>query len=234
MNGKMLLGIFRQWWWRRGYRRYYGSQTDRGNPYAMNAGTRERFDILVKELTSSLQPTSDDIVLDLGGGNGQLSRELFRICRRVVVLDFCQSAVVRALGFSHNVSFVVADMSEPPIKAGAFTKIFTYSTFPHLGSERQVRKMLKTWDPLLSKEGVLYIGDIPDRKAFFSIVLRALPRIMSINGLKYYFAVLMSSYFLRRRLKSDLEELGYAVTVLNQSPERRFYRERFDVKAVKK
>ena len=229
----MFLGTFRQWWWKRGYQKFYRGEIYRENPYAPNAGTREKFDSLVKELTSILEPMDEDVVLDLGGGDGRLSGELFKGCRRVVVMDFCKAAMDSVLRLPRHFSFVIADIRRLPFKVGSFSKVFTYGTLPHLGSERQIRRMLETWDSLLSEGGVLYIGDIPDRKAIPSIVARAFSRIISVSGLKYCFAISMNNYFSKRRLTRFLYELGYEVKIVDQSSERRFHEERFDALATK-
>ena len=85
----MVLGAIRQYWWKRGYRRFYAGPVALDNPYAMNAGTEERFDRLVNELTALVAPFDHDRVLDLGGGNGRLSGRVFGRCQQLVVMDFC-------------------------------------------------------------------------------------------------------------------------------------------------
>lgn len=224
----MMLGAIRQWWWKRGYRRFYASPTTEDNAYAMNAGTAERFDQLVKELSAILKPSEQDQVLDLGGGNGGLSGQVFGRCRRLVVLDFCPSAMPSSSSFRRR--FVVGDMKRPPFPPRAFSTLFTYSTFPHLASERQIKSILERWDALLAEGGVLYIGDIPERKAVPSLLVRALPH----RGLKYYVAVFMSNYFSRAGLSQCLSSLGYEVTCIQQSAGRRFHQERFDILARKR
>ena len=66
------------------------------------------------------------------------------------------------------------------------------------------------------------------------MLARGLSRLPSVKGLKYYLAVSLISTFSRRRLKEHLESLGYDVAVLDQSPTRRFCRERFDILARKR
>lgn len=229
----MLAGVLRAWWWRRGYRRFYVGEGSRANPYTLNAGTWERFDALVEELARLLAPAPDDAVLDLGGGNGQVAARLFPHCRRVVILDFCQDAMGSGPPLPRNCFFVVGEMSHPPFKPATFTKIFTYSTFPHLGSQRRVRQMLPTWDRLLDDGGTLYIGDVPDRRALPRVLASALGGIARVSGLKYCFAAVMNSYFSRTWLARDLAAMGYSVTILDQSPGRRFSTERFDILARK-
>lgn len=223
----MMLGMIRQWWWKKGYPRFYASEIALENPYAMNAGTVERFDRLVQELTSILEPSDQDRVLDLGGGNGRLSAQVFGRCQRLVIMDFCQAAMSSSASFRRL--FVVGDMKQPPFPPRTFTTLFTYSTFPHLASERQIRSILERWDSLLAEGGVLYIGDIPERKAVPSILARALPR----RGLKYYVAIFMNNYFSKGTLSRYLSSLGYEVTCIPQSAERRFSMERFDILARK-
>lgn len=221
------VGAVRRWWWQRGHERFYTSEVGQRDPYALNAGTPERFQALVAELASILRPCPDDVVLDLGGGNGYLSTALFAACRQLVLLDLCRPSAAVAS------AFVVADMVAPPFRAGVFTILFSYSTFPHLGSRAAACRALRAWDPLLARGGTVFIGDIPDRARLHRVLGRGVGRLARPDGLKYYAAVSLISYFSRNWLKAELRTLGYDVTVLDQLPQRRFHRERFDLLARK-
>ena len=227
------LSTVRQWWWRRGHRRFYGSQADRDNPYALNAGTAERFEALVADLQGLLRPSAEDRVLDLGGGNGVLSRRVFSGCRQLVVSDICPAPLQEAGASQGAASFVVADMAQPPFRPGAFTTLFSYSTLPHVGSEAVLRRMVKAWDGLLAVGGTLFIGDIPDKHCLPAIAARGFRKPFPVDALKYFAAIALISYFSRERLRRMLLEQGYDVTILNQANSRRFYRERFDLMARK-
>ena len=227
------LSAVRQWWWKRGHQRFYGSQADRNNPYALNAGTAERFEALVADLRGLLQPSAEDQVLDLGGGNGVLSRRVFSGCRRLVVSDVCLTPLQEAGSPTGATSFVVADMTRPPFRPGAFTTLFSYSTLPHVGSEAVLRRMLQAWDALLASGGTLFIGDIPDRRRLPAIAARGFRKAFLVEGLKYFAAISLISYFSRERLRRMLIAQGYDVTILNQASHRRFHRERFDLMARK-
>lgn len=221
------VGAVRRWWWQRGHERFYTSEVGQRDPYALNAGTPERFQALVAELGNILSPGPDDVVLDLGGGNGYLSAALFGGCRQVVVLDLCRPSVAAAS------AFVVADLAAPPFRGEAFTMLFSYSTFPHLGSRAAARRALRAWDSLVARGGTVFIGDIPDRARLHRILGRGVGRLARPGGLKYYAAVSLISYFSRAWLGAELRALGYDVAVLDQSPQRRFHRERFDLLARK-
>jgi SAM-dependent methyltransferase len=225
------LALARSWWWKRGYRKLYAAAQDTPNPYALNAGTAERFCRLVDELRSVLHPRDEELVLDLGGGNGVLSHHVFGHCRRLVVMDFHHPALRGNGGL--NTRWVVGDMNRPPFKAESFTLLFTYSTLPHAATEGSSARMIEAWDALLAPGGVLFIGDIPDRRAIPRILAAALPRLLTIRGIKFYFAILMQSFYSRRKLVRELERLGYRAGIVEQAPVRRFADTRFDVLAVK-
>lgn len=222
-----LVGTLRRSWWRHAHRKFYRTEVGRSDPYALNAGSAQAFDSLIAGLHAMVQPAPADVVLDLGGGNGRVSGMLFKTCRRLVVVDLC-----RPEGALQS-AFVVADMCAPPFRAGAFTKLFSYSTFPHLGSTTAALNMLQAWDTLLAPGGLLFIGDIPDRSKRGTMLMRGISRLPSPNGVKYYAAVSLISVFSRTKLKSYLESIGYEVTVLDQPTTRRFHRERFDLLARK-
>lgn len=229
----MWLRMARVWWWKRGYKRFYNSAPHRDNPYLMNAGDAERFERLTQDLEAVMRPQRGDSVLDLGGGNGLLSGRLFSHCRRLVVMDFCQTAMGEPGGRSH-VGWVVGDMKNPPFRQGSFTTLFSYSTFPHVGSQARALRMVEAWDSLLAPGGVLFIGDIPDRRAVPRVWIEALPRLRTVLGVKFYVAILLQSSYSKRRILKHLTRLGYDARVIEQAPWRRFARQRFDILAVKR
>lgn len=211
----------------RAHRRFYQGPGGRTDAYALNAGHAEGFSALVDELRLLLQPGRADVVLDLGGGNGRLSAEVFKGCRNVVVLD------LHTPDMRTGHAFVAGDMHRPPFQARTFTTIFSHSTFPHVGSTTAGAKMLREWDRLLTPDGVLFVGDIPDRSKLPRMLSRGFGRRPFLNSLKYYFAVSMISTFSRRALKRHLERMGYAVRLIELPRTRRFCGERFDLLARK-
>jgi hypothetical protein len=227
----MLVSALRRWWWRRGYQKFYTSAQHRENRYAMNAGEAARFEALVAELRSLVQPSPHDVVLDVGGGNGVLTAAVFEGCRKTIVADYNLSAVTTHRGGDAGVAFVVADAARLPFRDGTFTKIFSYGLFPNIGSPAVARRMIDDWHALLAPSGTLYIGDIPDRARLPRILFEGVRRCRSVLGAKYLVAVLLNSYFSKRALRRRVTALGYVVAIIAQSSARRFARERFDLRA---
>ena len=213
----------RAWWWMRGYARFYARpKTSQQGKYAMNAGSEDAFNVLVRELITIIKPSPNDVVLDVGGGDGRLAREVFHCCRKVVVLD-------RYLSGGRAVSdFVVGDMHHPPFKAGSFTIVFSYSTFATVGAPGSVPEMLERWSSLLQSRGVMFVGDIPERSRVRAALARGLTKDSVMRTLKYYIAIGLITYFSREKLRRQVAAMGYDVAMIDQSPGRRFYRERFD------
>lgn len=228
-----MIGGMRRAWWRHAYRRFYCSDLNRSNIYAMNAGTAEGFELLVRDLAEVLQPSPDDVVLDLGCGNCVLSSKLFGSCRRVVAVDFSKTVLSQASA-PPTFSLVVADIRFPPFRGETFSKVFSYSTLPHLGTMREVCRMLGRWHGLLRDGCVLFLGDVPDRARLGGIIMRAARRTTTWRGVKYWVAILMNNYFRRHEMVRELGRMGFEVQLIEQSASRRFHLERFDVLAVKR
>jgi len=231
-----MIGMLRRWWWKRGYPRFYVSTMYATNVYAANSRTRERFEVLAADLYSTVKPNPNDTVLDLGAGDGRLTTALFKDCKRVVLLDFCEKAKDLQDELPGNMQRVFADMCRVPFQPATFNTVFTYGALLHATTQRHVAKLLKDWDGLLTAGGTLYIGDIADRGAIPYVIRDCFYQsrgLGPVRALKKCFATLMCNYFSRQKLGKVLTRLGYQVTVINQTPKRRFFRERFDIRAVK-
>jgi SAM-dependent methyltransferase len=222
----MLLVPIKRWWWQRSYRRFYANPAS-NSPYKLNAGSEQGFDLLVADLKNIINPQPHDVVLDVGGGNGELSSKVFSVCKRVIVTDLCRptAGIVR--------EFVNADMMHQPFLKESFTIVFAYSVFPHLGSQRCAASILRQWAELLRKGGTLFVGDIPERKRLAVTIARGFRKPTLTLAGKYWFAVATLTYFSRRRLQGIIESLGLKGQTLDQPASRRFSRERFDMLGTK-
>lgn len=221
-----LIDFLRERWWKRGYRRFYASAIHRANPFAMNAGDGGLFGDLVAELTPLVGGGTDRRVLDLGAGNGRLGRALFEGAGFLILADFRAEAIE----VEEHGRPVAANMRALPFRPSSFDLIFSYSTLPQFGSERRTLEAFDEWAALLREGGTLYIGDIPERRRIPRILATA---VRNRRGPRYWFAVLMQSFYSKRRLVRHLEGIGFTVEVIRQQSNRRFSDSRFDLRGVK-
>lgn len=117
-----------------------------------------------------LLPHRPGIVLDVGCGDGRLTRHLARRARTVVALDLSPEMIRLARDRSSgctNIEYRVADVLTTPLPPAAFDVVVSVATLHHLPLAETLG-VLKT---ALSPGGTLLVQDVVDRSS-----LRYLPR----------------------------------------------------------
>lgn len=138
-------------------------RTLNGEPQTMELLQRIS-DRIVEEL--DLQPNHR--VLDLCCGNGLLSAELARRCRRVIGVDFCKSLVAETPRWGQrNIAMVVGDVDEIRFLPACFDRVTVFAALQHL-SEAEVARLLARLERWLRPGGVVLLTDIPDRARMWS------------------------------------------------------------------
>lgn len=229
-----LLRSIRVWWWRKSYKKVYeyGLMETGFSSTTHDAG---QFDFLVESLGGYFNKKIPSVALDIGGGNGALTCRIFDRASYVCILDNSMQAFVnyKASGYG-NITKVVGDMYKCPFKEKSFDAIFSYSTFHCIGSEGAAKNMMGDWCKMLKPGGLLYVGDIPERGSLSYILMDASKRTLKDpRQIKYFFGILMNSYFSKKGLADYLRGLGMDVEIIEQSGRLKFHKERFDLKAVK-
>ena len=104
-----------------------------------------------------------DDVLDLCCGNGLFSSHFAERARTVIAVDISSDLLAKlARRFLHNVTTLCADVREAHFADAAFSRIWIYAGIQYL-SEREVVLLFQNMLRWLRPEGLLFIGDVPDR-----------------------------------------------------------------------
>lgn len=140
------------------------SDTATGNP--LPAG---QMDAWLDETLSILSQVGADSVLELGAGLGLIARSLAGRVARYVATDISEEACVRlaAAGVALRLSALevrrmAAEEVPTAYRAERFDLIVVNSVVQYLPCAKDLRRLIAALLPLLSAQGVLFVGDVRD------------------------------------------------------------------------
>jgi ubiquinone/menaquinone biosynthesis C-methylase UbiE len=118
------------------------------------------------DIDKKMEFRPQDIVLDLGGGCGQITKYIARRCEKVILADGAKEAVKFAennLKNYHNVGYSIFDITDFPLPFSdyKFDKIICYSVVHYLRNYGQFEKLLKELLRISKAGGKILIGDVP-------------------------------------------------------------------------
>ncbi len=139
-------------------------RTVKGKPVS-----QEQIDMIVSTIRSGLSLSHEDVLLDIGCGNGALSRYLLDDCSRFLGVDFSEYLVSVAKAnfedppsFTFEESDAVSYVDREP-EPTRFTKVLCYGCFPYLplaGAEHVLRQISERFLNVKT----LYLGNLPDKE----------------------------------------------------------------------
>ena len=189
------------------------------------------------DIKKHLNPSSEDIVLDIGCSGGHFTREIGTIVNFAVGIDLSISMIGTAVEKSknHNVHFLQGEAKLLPFTDNSFTLIYMYSVFMYLSGISEVETIFQEIKRVLRKGGKCFIGDILDKSKSPSLseiirsfnsktkIINILSEILGRKVLS-----LFSSFHPDDLLKCA-SALGMKATILNQKEELQHSEEMFDL-----
>jgi SAM-dependent methyltransferase len=124
--------------------------------------------LLIEAVTSGLQLTADDVLLDLCCGNGALSTRCFERCRGGVGVDFSDYLIEVAKKYFERPPtevYILAEIGEflrsapDPLR---FSKALCYGSFAYFARDRAVQ-LLSEIRERFTRIRRLLVGSIPDK-----------------------------------------------------------------------
>lgn len=119
---------------------------------------------IASDIIEKIKLSTDDNLLDAGGGAGDIALLLSTCCQKITVLDGSSYAIDIAQKNinSNHANFIVHDLENPlPFKDNEFSAIVCYSVIHYLKNKESFSLLLKEFLRILSPNGRLLIGDIP-------------------------------------------------------------------------
>lgn len=107
-----------------------------------------------------------DVVLDLGGGCGQITKYIAERCEKVFLADGASEAVKFAenkFKNYNNINYLILNITDSPLPFSdcQFDKIICYSVVHYLRNYEQFENLLKELLRISKAGGKILIGDIP-------------------------------------------------------------------------
>lgn len=139
------------------------------------AVTQEQINIIVNAIRDGLHFKQTDILLDIGCGNGALTKFFFPLCSGVLGVDFSTVLIsVAKKNFERAPSFlfIESDMLDYITTENApnrFTKILCYGAFQYLNYDTAKKVLAHIKNRFINVE-CFFIGNLPDKdkiKSFY-------------------------------------------------------------------
>lgn len=154
----------------------------------------------------------DDMVLDLGGGCGQITRYIAEACREVVLADGAPETLrvaQKTLKNHANISYQVLDIRKPPLpfSSNRFDKILCYSVVHYLESLEEFEILIAEFLRISKPQGKILIGDIPLKEKYESYLQerRKSPLKNFVLNQRYYLKKYFTQLFYKiKGINADL------------------------------
>ncbi|MFH1662265.1 MAG: class I SAM-dependent methyltransferase [Candidatus Falkowbacteria bacterium] len=146
------------------------------------------------DINKKINITKQDIMLDLGGGCGEITKLISKECNTIVLSDGAEKAIEYAknkLEKYNNISYKIADVTKLPLpfSDNQFDKIVCYSVIQYIDGARGLHDLIVDLLRITKSNGKIFIGDIPLREKYrFNLEERKKYPIKNfLLNQKYYF-----------------------------------------------
>jgi ubiquinone/menaquinone biosynthesis C-methylase UbiE len=137
-------------------------QSQVGRTYKGVPVSLEIWERTLNHLRTSLSLTTDDHLLDICAGNGLISSDFSQHVEKITSLDVSERLLMEIKKLNiPNIKIVLGDLRDIEFPENSFSKIVFYFALQHFTENETVRIFLKIFR-WLKKDGICYIGDIPD------------------------------------------------------------------------
>ncbi len=131
--------------------------------------SQEQIDMIVRAVCDGLQFRKEDVLLDLGCGNGALSRYFFPFCSSMLGVDFSPYLLdIAKKNFEAPPDYlfreddIVAYVRAEPFPV-CFTKVLCYGVYSYLSLE-DARILLEILHERFINVESIFLGNLPDRE----------------------------------------------------------------------
>ncbi len=183
---------------------------------------------IVFKIRSQLDLKTSDDVLDVCCGNGLITQQLSPYCKNMVGIDFSENQIESAKQFSSqpNIQYLTGDAATFQMDQ-KFDKIVLYFSFQYFESYELGKAVIKNLLSHLKKDGIILLGDIPDRKRINLYYLTLIKRLK--YWIKFYLGHSdMGKFWSKTELDQICKELKVNGEFFNQEDWQPYSVYRFD------
>lgn len=189
----------------------------------------EVWDLTLDKIMESLDLAINDTVLDLCCGNGLLAKPFSKRCSSVTAVDISKDFIEKINKKEYpNIKPIVKDIRKIKFSESSFTKVIIYAGLQYLNYEESLKLLVSIYKWLKS-EGVLYIGDIPDRNKLWNFYNNEERVAVYFNNLKKQ-SCIVGTWFEQDWLTRLAEYCGFSMVEIVPQDSRLIYSHfRFDM-----
>lgn len=126
--------------------------------------SKELWNDTLHSIENQLCLTSKDVLLDIGAGSGMISIPFSKKINTIYAVDFSEKLLQNIT--SKNIIKICKNVLEIDFKTEKFSKIICYFALQHFSFKECIILFEKIYN-WLEKDGIVYIGDIPDLNKLF-------------------------------------------------------------------
>jgi SAM-dependent methyltransferase len=132
------------------------------------AVSQTQINMIIAAIREGLYLDKGDTLLDIGCGNGALSRYFFNNCNQLLGIDFSEYLIsVAKANFEKPPSYFFKEIDavsyvESEVETGRFTKALCYGCFPYL-SFKDAESILRKISERFFNVTTIYVGNLPDK-----------------------------------------------------------------------
>jgi SAM-dependent methyltransferase len=133
------------------------------------AVSQAQIDMIIGAIKEGLCLSKEDVLLDIGCGNGALSRYFFNDCSQLFGVDFSEYLIsVAKANFEKSPFYIFKEIDavnyvDWELEAGRFTKALCYGCLPYL-SFIEAEYVLRQLSERFFHITTIYIGNLPDKE----------------------------------------------------------------------
>lgn len=167
------------------WRKYWNKRAKKSPNKECAAGRKintEWFNTTLDFINTKLNFYKTDVVIDAGCGTGLISSHIANKVSWVICLDFAIEMLKQA-DKKENISYIVGDIKEIPLKSEIFDKCFCYNVFQYLGFA-ETKKVAAELNRICKRRAKILVGDIPNSKRKGLFIVKNIVKISTLTRIK--------------------------------------------------